>query len=80
MASNSGGSEDAEQIQEVTDVKLFKDYVLKLISLVLEDENAPPTNLIKKFSEPANMDLMKKFVGESQARSFMIEKITTKGL
>ena len=79
MASHSGGTEDSEQIQEIADVKLLQDYVVKLITLVLEENKLPSTTLIKKLSEPASVELMKKFIGEPQTRSLMVEKVTIKG-
>ena len=80
MAATSGGTEaEIEQIQEITDVNILHEYILKLVTLVLEDGKNSPYPLVKCLKDPLNVNLMKKFLGEIQPRTLMIERLSAKG-
>ena len=80
MSSASGGmAEEIEQIQEIAVVENLQNYIVKLVSLLLEDNGDSSKSLLKTIMEQNTKEMMKKFLGDSQAKSLMIERLSTKG-
>ena len=67
-------------IHEVADVKILKDYISKLVPLLLEDGGYSPNSFHAKLDEGSSVDLLKKFLSDPQSRTFMIERVANKGL
>ena len=80
MASASGGmAQEIEQIEEIAGVESLRDYVVKLVALLLEDNGSTSDSLIRAMKERSTSDMMHKFLGDSQAKSLMIERLGSKG-
>ena len=81
MSSNSGALvEGIEEMEEVVKVGAFHDFLVKLLALVLEDgENSPSSSLLKMMGKQNSVDVMKKFLGDPQSKSLMIEQLNPKG-
>ena len=80
MAASSGGMDNEEEnAHQVADVNVLRSHILQLVPVLLEDDRAIPSTLNAKLDEPSTIDLLKKFLGDPQAKSLMIERLTTKG-
>ena len=79
MAPNEPPDKQGD-IHEIADVKTLKDYISKLVPLLLDDGGFSPGGFQSKLDEENSNELLKKFLSDPQSRTFMVERVASKGL
>ena len=64
---------------QVADVNAFIIYLKQLLPALLDSSLASMGEFEKCASEKSNIDVIKKFIGESQVRTLIIQKLISKG-
>ncbi|XP_069984452.1 dynein heavy chain, cytoplasmic isoform X4 [Penaeus vannamei] len=77
------GEEDAgggglETVVAVAEVPQVTRYILRITSVMLEDDDEPSTELQSAFKNPHNIEMIRKFVTDPQTKSVLIQRCATK--
>ncbi|XP_063589421.1 dynein heavy chain, cytoplasmic-like isoform X5 [Penaeus indicus] len=77
------GEEDAgggglETVVAVAEVPHVTRYLLRITSVMLEDDDEPSTELGSAFKNPHNIEMIRKFVTDPQTKSVLIQRCATK--
>ena len=65
---------------QVTDVRTFIEYLKQFVPVLLDaNNNSGSVEFEKCLSERANQETIKKFLGEAQVRTLIIQKFVIKG-
>jgi hypothetical protein len=81
-SQNSGGQQQQQQppTGQIADINAFTKYLKQFVPVLL-DSNAQSTIEFEKcLTEKHNLDSIRKFLGESQVRTLIIQKYLTKGM
>lgn len=75
--AGGGGLETVVAVAEVPHVTR---YLLRITSVMLEDDDEPSTELQSAFKNPHNIEMIRKFVTDPQTKSVLIQRCATKGI
>jgi hypothetical protein len=77
-SSNSSGSSSSNNVV-VADINAFTKYLKQVIPVLLDSSNVNNVEFDKVLNEKSSVECIKKFIGDPQVRSLMIQKLLAKG-
>lgn len=84
--SDGGGTEEnsgtmeVSAVQTVADTSVLQKHIRKLVPLLLEDGGEAPASLETALEEKSAVEQMKKFLGDSQVHTILVERSALKGI
>lgn len=68
-----------ETVVAVAEVPQVTRYLLRITSVMLEDDDDPSVELQTAFKNSHNIEMIRKFVTDPQTKSVLIQRCATKG-
>ncbi|XP_063589419.1 dynein heavy chain, cytoplasmic-like isoform X2 [Penaeus indicus] len=78
MDPGEEGGGGLETVVAVAEVPHVTRYLLRITSVMLEDDDEPSTELGSAFKNPHNIEMIRKFVTDPQTKSVLIQRCATK--
>lgn len=80
MAETPAESADAQAAtQSVVEVSHFANYLRRVVPVLLEDVEDTPAALVAALKERSSIEMMKKFISDSQVPVMFVQRMATKG-
>lgn len=79
MAGDGGGGGGLETVVSVAEVDAVVRYIRRVASVMLEDDEEASPELQTALNSPQYLEMIRKFLGDTQTKSLLIQRCATKG-
>lgn len=76
---DNSGSMEVSAVHTVADASVLQKHIRKLVPLLLEDGGEAPASLETSLEEKSTVEQMRKFLGDSQVHTILVERSALKG-